>query len=122
MSAEYIIEMSNLTGVPIDEMITMYPDLVEQYKLYVTIETTRIFLILFSITFLGLYLVFLIGSKGFSIETKVKEEIDQICKIRRNNSFIILGMLLMCVVATVATFYLPTYVAPDFSLLVRVFS
>lgn len=76
MSAEYIIEMSNLTGVPIDEMITMYPDLVEQYKLYVTIETTRIFLILFSITFFGLYLVFFIGSKGFSIETKVKEDIE----------------------------------------------
>lgn len=122
MSAEYIIEMSNLTGVPIDEMITMYPDLVEQYKLYVTIETTRIFLILFSITFFGLYLVFFIGSKGFSIETKVKEDIDRICKTRRNNSYILLGMLIMCVLSTVATFYLPTYVAPDFALLVRVFS
>lgn len=125
ISAEYVVEMSSLTGVPIKEMVTMYPTLIKQYQLYELLTNISLILAVVTITLAGFFIVFYLGSKGYSIDDKDKLDEDTlayICKKRSDTSFFILGMLILSVIAIVGIYFAVPYLTPDFSMLIRIFN
>lgn len=125
ISAEYVVEMSSLTGVPIKEMVTMYPTLIRQYQLYELLTHTSLVLAVITITLAGLFIVFYLGSKGYSIadkDTLDEDTLSYICQQRSNRSYFILGMLILSVLSIVGIYFALPYLTPDFSMLIRIFN